>query len=444
MSNDAPVLAGEPVRADASPVATGYRTYVLVILTLVYVVNYLDRQILGILMPQIQKEFSLTDADLGLLGGTAFAVLYAVLGVPIAVIADRVNRRNVVAISLTVFSFMTLISGYAAQFWQLLLARFGTGIGEAGTGPSINSMISDLYPPEKRASALSFYSAGLNVGLFVGFFGGGWIAQHYGWRTALVAAGIPGLLLAVLVMTTVTEPKRGNADRMVDDGVAPGVWAVAKYLWSLKSIRWLAIGTSMSSFGGYAGIFLIPKFLIVSHHMTLVQVSVALALLTGIPGALGTFLAGVLADRYGKRDMRWYLYIPIIATFLSVSFAPVFYLSQSTAIALAAAIVPVMMGATYVGPGFAMTQGLVPLRMRAQSVAILLFVLNMIGLGLGPLTIGYISDLLKPAYGADSLRYALMFSIVTGLIGAFCYWRSSRHLPAEWNKVRAQQLAEAG
>ena len=133
MSNDAPVLAGEPVRADASPVATGYRTYVLVILTLVYVVNYLDRQILGILMPQIQKEFSLTDADLGLLGGTAFAVLYAVLGVPIAVIADRVNRRNVVAISLTVFSFMTLISGYAAQFWQLLLARFGTGIGEAGT-----------------------------------------------------------------------------------------------------------------------------------------------------------------------------------------------------------------------------------------------------------------------------------------------------------------------
>lgn len=429
MPNAAPAVSSEAV-------TPGYRTYVLVILTLVYVVNYLDRQILGILLPQIQKEFTLTDADLGLLGGTAFAVLYATLGVPLAIIADRVNRRNVVAASLTVFSFMTFISGYAMSFIQLLLARFGTGIGEAGTGPSINSMISDLYPPEKRASALSFYSAGLNIGLFVGFFGGGWIAQHYGWRNALIAAGIPGLILAVVLMTTVAEPKRGLADKMVDDQATPGVWAVARYLWKLKSVRWLAIGTSLSSFGGYAGIFLIPKFLIVSHHMTLVQVSVALALLTGIPGAIGTYLAGVFADRYGKTDIRWYLYIPIIATFLSVAFAPIFYLSESTPITLAAAIVPVMMGATYVGPGFAMTQGLVPLRMRAQSVAILLFVLNIIGLGLGPLTIGYISDLLKPAYGDDSLRYALMFSIVTGLMGAFCYWRSSRWLPAEWKRVR--------
>jgi MFS family permease len=428
MPNAAPAASSEAV-------TPGYRTYVLVILTLVYVVNYLDRQILGILLPQIQKEFTLTDADLGLLGGTAFAVLYATLGVPLAIIADRVNRRNVVAASLAVFSFMTFISGYAMSFVHLLLARFGTGIGEAGTGPSINSMISDLYPPEKRASALSFYSAGLNIGLFVGFFGGGWIAQHYGWRNALIAAGIPGLILAIVLMTTVAEPKRGLADKMVDDQATPGVWAVASYLWKLKSIRWLAVGTSLSSFGGYAGIFLIPKFLIVSHHMTLVQVSVALALLTGIPGAIGTYLAGVFADRYGKADIRWYLYIPIIATFLSISFAPIFYLSESTPITLAAAIVPVMMGATYVGPAFAMTQGLVPLRMRAQSVAILLFVLNIIGLGLGPLTIGYISDLLKPAYGDDSLRYALMFSIVTGLMGAFCYWRSSRWLPAEWKRV---------
>jgi predicted MFS family arabinose efflux permease len=429
MPNAAPAVSSEAV-------TPGYRTYVLVILTLVYVVNYLDRQILGILLPQIQKEFTLTDADLGLLGGTAFAVLYATLGVPLAIIADRVNRRNVVAASLAIFSFMTFISGYAMSFIHLLLARFGTGIGEAGTGPSINSMISDLYPPEKRASALSFYSAGLNIGLFVGFFGGGWIAQHYGWRSALIAAGIPGLILAIVLMLTVAEPKRGLADKMVDDQAAPNAWAVARYLWNLKSIRWLAIGTSLSSFGGYAGIFLIPKFLIVSHHMTLVQVSVALALLTGIPGAIGTYLSGVFADRYGKTDIRWYLYIPIIATFLSVAFAPIFYLSESTPITLAAAIVPVMMGATYVGPAFAITQGLVPLRMRAQSVAILLFVLNIIGLGLGPLTIGYISDQLKPAYGDDSLRYALMFSIVTGLMGAFCYWRSSRWLPAEWKRVR--------
>jgi MFS family permease len=434
MPNQAPAVSHETV-------TPRYRTYVLVILTLVYVVNYLDRQILGILLPQIQKEFVLSDADLGLLGGTAFAVLYATLGVPLAIIADRVNRRNVVAASLAIFSFMTFVSGYAMSFMQLLLARFGTGIGEAGTGPSINSMISDLYPPEKRASALSFYSAGLNVGLFVGFFGGGWIAQHYGWRNALIAAGIPGLILAVALMTTVAEPKRGLADRMVDDQAKPSVWEVAKLLWNLKSIRWLAVGTSLSSFGGYAGIFLIPKFLIVSHHMTLVQVSIALALLTGIPGAFGTYFAGVFADRLGRKDIRWYLFIPIIGTFCSVCFAPIFYLSASTAITLAAGIVPVMMGATYVGPGLAITQGLVPLRMRAQAVAILLFVLNMIGLGLGPLTIGFISDLLKPSLGDDSLRYALMFSIVTGLSGAFCYWRGSRWLPAEWKRVHGERGA---
>ncbi len=433
MSNDAPATpAGGPLAVGTQDdVTPGYRTYVLVVLTLVYVVNYLDRQILGILLPQIQKEFTLTDTQLGLLSGTAFAVVYAVLGIPLAIVADRVNRRNVVAASLAAFSLMTVLSGYATQYWQLLLTRFGTGIGEAGTGPSINSMLADFYPPEKRASALSFYSAGLNVGLLIGFFGGGYIAQHYGWRNAFLAAGLPGLILVFVLTFTVKEPQRGAVDKLLDRLPAPNIFSVIEYLWKLRSFRWLAIGTSLSSFGGYAGIFFIPKFLIVSHHMSLVQVSVTLALLTGIPGAVGTYLSGVFADRYGKNDVRWYMYVPIIATFLAIPFAPVFYLSSITAIALAAAIVPVAMGATYVGPAYAITQALVPLRMRAQAIAILLFILNIIGLGLGPLTVGKISDLLKPAFGTDSLRYALMTGILTGLVGAYCYWRASFWLKAD-------------
>jgi MFS family permease len=177
----------------------------------------------------------------------------------------------------------------------------------------------------------------------------------------------------------------------------------------------------------------------ISHGMTLVQVSVALALLAGVPGAIGTYFSGVIADRYGSRDVRWYVYVPLIATLISILFAPIFYLTGSTAIALAAAVVPVMMGATYVGPAFAMTQALVPLRMRAQAIAILLFVLNIIGLGLGPLTVGYVSEILKPTFGTDSLRYALLFGSAVGLVGGFCYWMASRPLKKELELAKADQ-----
>jgi MFS family permease len=174
-------------------------------MALVYVVNYLDRQILGILAHPIKIEFHLTDFEVGILGGPAFAVVYAVLGIPLAIFADRLNRRNVIAASLAVFSFMTLMCGLAMQYWQLVLARFGTGVGEAGTSPSINSVLADLYPPEKRASALAFYSAGLNVGLLVAFFGGGWIAQHYGWRQCVSHRGHSGFAVGILVLQRCTS-----------------------------------------------------------------------------------------------------------------------------------------------------------------------------------------------------------------------------------------------
>lgn len=426
-----PKGAGVPDRNQAAAFSPGYRTYVLVVLTLVYVVNYLDRQILGILLPQIQKEFTLTDTDLGFLSGTAFALLYATLGIPVAIFADRMNRRNIVAVSLATFSLMTVLSGYTVQFWQLVLTRFGTGIGEAGTGPSINSVLADLYPPEKRASALAFYSAGLNVGLLLGFFGGGWIAQHYGWRNAFLAAGIPGLVLVFVVMLTVREPVRGTVEGLADDASTPDIWAVVRHLWSQRSFRWLALATSMSAFGGYAVIAFVPKFLLVSHHMTQSEIGLALGFLVGVLGALGTYLGGYFADRWGKRDVRNTMFVPIWASFIAVPFGLAFYLIPSTAAALMAAIVPSLVGAIYLGPSYAMTQALVPLRMRARAVAILLFVLNAIGLGLGPLTVGKISDLLRPAFGVDSLRYALMTGILTSLVAAFCYWRASRTLKAD-------------
>lgn len=415
------------------------RTYVLVILTLVYVVNYLDRQVLGILLPQIQTEFLLTDTQLGLLSGTAFAVVYAILGIPLAILADRISRRNIIAASLGVFSLMTVLSGYVTHYWQLLLARLFTGVGEAGTAPSINSIISDLYPPEKRASALAFYAAGLNVGLLIGYFGGGYIAEHYGWRNAFLAAGIPGLVLVVLLLLTVREPQRGFVDNLADNLPPPPVFQVVRFLWSRRSFCWMAAGTALTSFGGYAGIFFVPKFLLVSHHLSLVQVGILMAILTGIPGAAGTYFSGVLADRFGRQDMRWYMYIPIIAAVLSACATPIFFLSQNLALAISGGIITTMMGAAFVGPAFAMTQALVPLRMRALSIAILLFVLNMVGLGLGPLVVGFVSESLKPMLGDDSLRYALHTGIITGLSGALCYWQASKTLLADLTLVKHMQ-----
>lgn len=417
-------------KAPAAGITAGYRSYVLVVLTLIYVVNYLDRQILAILMPQIKAEFGLNFTEVGYLIGPAFAVVYAVLGVPLAVLADRYSRRNIVAISLAVFSVMTVLSSFARGFWSMALARFGTGVGEAGTGPSINSIIADLYAPAERATALSFYTAGLNVGLLIAFFGGGWIAEHYGWRVAIVAAGAPGLVLALLLIATVREPVRGLVEALPDSD-PPSFWSVVRCLWSQRSFRWMSIGTSFSSFGGYAAIAFIPSFLKISHHMSPAQIGASLALLTGIPGAVGTYFAGVFADRYGRSDVRWNMYVPIIASFLAIPFIPVFYLTDNLPIALAAAIVPVMMGATYVGPAYAMAQGLVPLRMRARAVAILLLILNIIGLGLGPPVVGRIADFLQPFLGTDALRYAMMSTILTSLTGTFCYWRASTTLKSD-------------
>ncbi|MGZ6022185.1 MAG: spinster family MFS transporter [Rhizomicrobium sp.] len=418
-----------------STVTTRHRHYVLFMVTLVFVVNYLDRQILAILLPLIKAEFKLSDSALGLLAGPAFAVIYATLGIPLALVADRMNRRNIIAGSLALFSLMTVFCNYASSFTQLLFARFGTGIGEAGTGPSINSMIADLYPPKERATALSIYSAGLNVGLLIAFFGGGWIAQHYGWRAAFLASGLPGLALVFLFLVTVEEPKRGHSDGLVDQTAAPGLIATAKFLWTQRSFRFIALGTSMSAFGGYAGIAFVPSFLARSHGMSPAQIGLLLAVTTGVFGFAGTALSGVIADRIGKVDLGRTMLVPVIATFIAVPFAPVFYLSPSLTWTIVALCFPSLLGASYLGPAYSATQGLVPLRMRATAAAILLFVLNMIGLGLGPQTVGIISDLLQPALGTDSLRWALLSTVITTMAGAYCYWQASRTLQKDMARV---------
>jgi predicted MFS family arabinose efflux permease len=417
------------------------RGFILLMVTLVYVVNYIDRNILAIVLPEIKTEFHLDDAALGFLSGTSFAITYAILGMPLAWIADRANRRNVIAGSMALFSAMTVVCAFAANTFQLIIARIFTGVGEAGTGPSIQSVLSDLYPPKQRGAALSIYSSGLNIGLLLAFFAGGLIEQRFGWRMAFLISGLPGLALALMFLFTVPEPQRGHIEQVKDETSVPSFATVVRHLFALRSFRWMSLGAALSAFGGYAGITFVPLFLTVSHGMQPAARGLALALLAGVAGGFGTYISGVLADRLGKRNERWYMYVPICFIVLAMPLTPVFYLHPNLTIVLASAIIPNMNGAAYVGPCFAMTQGLVPVRMRAQAAAILLFILNIIGYGLGPLCIGKLSDLLHPSLGSDSIRWAMMATMITWIISAFCYWRASRTIKDDLAKGRGVAAA---
>ncbi|MBS0473474.1 MAG: MFS transporter [Proteobacteria bacterium] len=406
-------------------------------LTLVYVVNYLDRNILNQLLPSIQKEFDLTDADLGFLSGTVFAILYATLGVPLAWLADRVNRRNVIAWSMMLFAAMTAVSAYAASFVQLVFARIGTGIGEAGTSPSVNAIISDLYEPKERAGALSFYATGLNIGLLLAFFGGGWIEQHFGWRNAFLAAGIPGLILAFLFIFTVPEPKRGAIEKIADTGDTPNLWDTIVYLFRQKTFVFIAFGTAMAAFGGYAGTSFVPTFFARVFHLSPEMRGFLIGGLFGIVGGFGTYMSGVLADWLGKRDVRWNMYVVLIIILFSLPFMPFYFLSDNFTVAVLCSLVPTMNGAAYLAPSYAMVQSLVPLRMRAQAAAILLFMLNIIGYGTGPWLVGLESDLLRPMFGVDSIRWAMLSTAGTWMLAFLCFYAASRTLKGDLARANA-------
>jgi predicted MFS family arabinose efflux permease len=416
--------------SDRSATRTGgtSRTYILVMLTLVYVVNYMDRNILNQLLPAIKTEFQLSDADLGFLSGTVFAILYATLGVPLAWLADRVNRRNVIAISMMLFAAMTAVSAYARSFTQLVFARIGTGIGEAGTSPSVNAIISDLYAPKERAGALSFYATGLNVGLLLAFFGGGYVEQHFGWRAAFLAAGVPGLVIAFLFIFTVPEPKRGQVEKLADTGEVPNLGQTIAYLLSQRSFIYIALGTAAASFGGYAGNTFVPSFFARVFHLSPEVRGFLIGGLFGVVGGVGTYMSGVLADWLGKRDVRWNMWVILVFIACALPFFPLYFLSNNFTVAVLCAVVPTMNGAAYLAPSYAMVQSLVPLRMRAQAAALLLFTLNIIGFGTGPVLVGLESDLLAPRFGVDSIRWAMLSTAVTWLIAAWCFWMASRNL----------------
>jgi len=392
------------------------RNYVLVLLTLVYTFNFIDRQLLSILQESIKLELLLSDSQLGLLTGFAFALFYVTAGLPIARLADRSNRRNIVAVSVGLWSFMTAISGLVQNYSQLLAARVGVGIGEAGGSPPSHSIVSDIFPPEKRASALSFYSTGVNLGILFGFLFGGWLNEFFGWRVAFMVVGIPGILLALIVRATVKEPIRGLIENKVASDEQVPFKQVITVLWQRKTFRHLALASGLNAFAGYGTANWLASFFIRSHEMTTGELGTWLALSTGLFGAIGILLGGILADKLGKTDKRWYLWVPGIATILVAPFMLFTLLTGSQYVALLCAFIPGLLQNVYLGNSIATTHSLVGLRWRSTASAILFLVLNIIGLGLGPFAVGYLSDFLSPSLGIESLRYAMAALLPTAMI----------------------------
>ena len=414
------------------------RYYALGLLTVVYTFNFVDRQLLSILQESIKADLLLSDQQLGLLTGFAFALFYTVAGIPIARYADRNNRRNVVAIAIALWSFMTAISGLVQNYLQLLLARIGVGVGEAGGSPPAHSMISDIFPPERRASALAFYSMGINFGILFGFLAGGWLNEFFDWRVAFFVVGAPGIVVALFVRYTLREPIRGLMEDRQDVATDTPFPEVLKLLWSRLSFRHLAIGGALNAFAGYSSSNWTASFMIRSHDMSTGELGTWLALIMGVGGAIGVFWGSYIAERLAKFDVRWYMWMPTITGMICVPFMIATYMVEGAYSALIVSIVPGILFNVYLGNSLAMTHALVGLRMRAVASAILFFLINLIGMGLGPWGVGLLSDMLSAELGNESLRYAMLY-----LLPAAMGWSAVHFLMASRTLQKDLEAAPA-
>ncbi|MEM9014742.1 MAG: MFS transporter [Pseudomonadota bacterium] len=420
--------------------STRYRYYVLGMLTIVYTFNFVDRQLIAILSPAIQEELGLSDTTLGLLKGFAFALLYSVLGIPIAWLADRWNRISIISIALAVWSGFTALSGLAANTVQLAIARVGVGVGEAGCSPPAHSVISDYFSKEERASAISIYSLGIPFGQMFAFLAGGWVLENLGWRNAFFIVGIPGVLLAVLVKLTLREPMRG-----AQETDAPALDAKIDYrkglkqLLSIPSYWGVIVGTTFASLTGYGTALWIVDFYRRTFELSYTEITVPLAFLNGVIYGVGTYMGGYLTDRFGKSNKAVYALFPGIAMAITIPFGWASVWAPTPVLSFSAAAFFLFCIGIYLGPSFALAQTLAPVRLRAFSTAFLFLVLNLVALSLGPFWVGALSDSFAGAVGEiRGLQYAMTTLAIFSLCSAAAYWWTSKRLPADWQAANEE------
>jgi MFS family permease len=450
------IRAGGPGNSSSAspPASLAYRSYVLVVLVIVYTFNFIDRQIVGILAVPIKTELHLSDSQLGLMGGLAFALFYTFLGIPIARLADRVSRTGIMTAALALWSLMTAVCGLTHSFAQLFMARLGVGVGEAGGVAPAYSLICDYFPLKERARALSVYSFGIPLGSAAGIALGGFITSLMSWRVAFFIVGLAGLLLTPLLKLTVREPARGALDNspeatapnlreataanpQVNAGPSldgPSLRDVIALLARKPSFWGLSLGAASASMMGYGLFFWMPSFAVRSFHLTLLQASMIYGALVLVGGLFGIWFGGVLADKYGEKRKAFYALIPAAAFVTTVPFYVAGVLSTSLWVSFLVLLVPTALGLVWLGPVLAAVQHLVPANMRATASALFLFINNLIGIGLGTTLIGVVSDSMRARFGTESLRYAILAGTGFYLIAAALLFLASRRLDEDWEK----------
>lgn len=404
----------------------GGRTYVLAVLTLVYTFNHIDRQILLILVEPIKADLEISDSAIGLLTGFAFAVFYATFGIPIAMWADRGNRRNILSIALATWSGMTALSGFATNFWHLLIARMGVGVGEAGGTPPATSIISDLYAPKERASALGIYTAGIGLGILAGFVIGGYVYQAFGWRVAFFVAGVPGILLAIVVRLSIREPKRGAVERRESDGEASSFGETMSFIGKQSSFLWLLAGCCLICISANAFLAWTPSHLQRTYAVGPADIAIPLGLLIGGAGSIGAIILGRFCDKLSQRSLAWRPLIIAVCAAIALPFAWLFLQADTINMAYAWNFIPSFIGLIYASIAYTASQELVGLRMRAFASAFMLFCLTLIGIGGGPTIVGWLSDTFASGGDTAPLKSALELMLTLNGLSIFALVMSAR------------------
>ncbi len=407
-----------------APDRSSYRYVVVSFLAVVYTFNFMDRQIMSILQEPIRIEMGLSDTQLGMLTGLTFALFYTTCGLPVAWLSDRYRRVSIMAAACGIWSLFTVVCGLATNFTQLALSRIMVGAGEAGGSPPSYSLISDYFPPEERGTGLAIYSLGVPVGSAFGVAIGGWVAAHYGWRMAFVAVGLPGIVLALLMLLVIREPKRGGLDAVPSGAAAheapQSIRAGLATFFQNRTMVLTAVSSGLSAFVGYAMLSWNPPLLVRVKGMSLTEVAAYYSLVLGVTGFIGTFAAGWLVDRLGRHDRRWYAWVPAIAFTLTLPALAGVIWAPTWQIALAFLAIPALLNNMYLAPALTVVQNAAPPSQRSLAGATLLFILNLIGLGGGPLYVGYISDR-ATAQGVEQslvVGYLALFPVILLTIGA--------------------------
>ena len=405
------------------------RRRVLALLLIAYIFNFLDRQILGILLEPIKADLKFTDSELGVLTGPAFALVYSLVGVPLAVLADRTSRSGVITAALAAWSAFTALCGTAATFWQLFLFRLGVGLGEAGGVAPSYALIADYFPADRRGRALGIFSLGVPIGLGAGAILGSWIASTFNWRTAFIAMGVAGLILAPIFKLVVHDRHR------TPGSAAPSLRQLGSTFPAIArkpSFWFMAFGASLSSLCGYGLATWVASILIRSFGMSLVGAGQFLGSLLLVGGTIGVFMGGWLADRLGTQDRRWYAWLPAIAWLITAPLYAAGLMMDDLTLAWLLLLLPNALNILWLGPVTTAVQHLAPQAMRSTASGSFLLINNLIGLGVGPLLIGALSDGLRASYGADSLRVAALAVLGLYLVAALLMYLASRTLKTDW------------